>query len=122
MYSLFILSFFLVNLCFGADPKPWEPKENTSKSYHVLHESFLNQTKEFANQTKVVFIGASITMFWQNEGKAIWNSYYKNKSAVDYGIGGDTTSNVLWRIKNHELDGLKPRVIVLQIGIKTVTF
>ena len=72
------------------------------------------------NETKVVFIGASITEFWQNEGKEIWNSYYVNRSAFDYGIGGDTTSNVLWRIQNHELDGLKPKVIVLQIGIQTV--
>src|SRR6185295_6725974 len=37
-------------------------------------------------------------------------------NAANFGIGGDTTENVLWRILNGEIEGLSPKVVVLMIG------
>ena len=36
--------------------------------------------------------------------------------AANFGIGGDRTQHVLWRITNGELDGIHPKVCVLMIG------
>ena len=36
--------------------------------------------------------------------------------AANFGIGGDRTEHVLWRLENGNFDGLKPKAIVLMIG------
>jgi lysophospholipase L1-like esterase len=36
--------------------------------------------------------------------------------AANFGIGGDQTQHVLWRIQNGELDGIQPKVVMLMIG------
>ena len=46
----------------------------------------------------------------------VWNQYYAPRHAANFGIGGDRTEHVLWRLENGELDGIKPKVIVLMIG------
>ncbi|XP_054166519.1 platelet-activating factor acetylhydrolase IB subunit alpha1-like [Oppia nitens] len=81
-----------------------------------IHESFVRQSRDRKDDIKVVFIGASIVQNWSAEGLHIWRQYYAPKGAVNYGIGGDTIQNVLWRVQNKSLDGLDPRVIVLQCG------
>ena len=36
--------------------------------------------------------------------------------AANFGIGGDRTEHVLWRLQNGNFDALKPKLIVLMIG------
>jgi hypothetical protein len=49
-------------------------------------------------------------------GKEVWNKYYVPRHAYNYGIGGERTENVIWRIENKEFDGVKAKVVVLKIG------
>jgi len=78
-----------------------------------LHESFLARGR--AGPIGVLFLGDSITNHWRIAPE-IWNKYYGQFQAVNFGISGDTTQNVIWRIEHGELDGLHPRVVVLMIG------
>jgi lysophospholipase L1-like esterase len=64
----------------------------------------------------ILFMGDSITDFWRNRGKSVWNKYYAPRHAANFGISGDRTEHVLWRIDHGELDGIKPKVVVLMIG------
>ena len=41
-------------------------------------------------------------------------------NAADFGWGADLVQNILWRLKNGELDGVHPKVIVLLAGTNNV--
>jgi lysophospholipase L1-like esterase len=78
------------------------------------HEGFLAEAK--AGRFDLVFIGDSITDGWRKGGLEVWNKFYGPRHALNLGIGGDRTQHVLWRIEHGELEGLKPKVVVLMIG------
>jgi lysophospholipase L1-like esterase len=61
-------------------------------------------------------MGDSITDFWRNRGGNVWNQIYAPRHAANFGISGDRTQHVLWRIDHGELDGVHPKVVVLMIG------
>jgi lysophospholipase L1-like esterase len=88
------------------------PKTGNARFFE-LHEKFLTRAK--SGPIGVLFLGDSITEGW---GKAphIWDYYYGKLQPANFGIGGDQTQHVIWRIENGELDGIHPKVVVLMIG------
>ncbi|MDZ4286338.1 MAG: GDSL-type esterase/lipase family protein [Prosthecobacter sp.] len=78
------------------------------------HESFLARGK--AGPIGVLFLGDSITAGWAGGGKEVWAKNFTQYQPANFGIGGDRTQHVLWRIAEGELDGIKPKVVVLMIG------
>jgi lysophospholipase L1-like esterase len=63
----------------------------------------------------LLFFGDSITARWVTCGAVAWNQDFGPLGAIDFGIGGDTTQNVLWRMQG-EVAGLHPKTVVLLIG------
>jgi len=64
----------------------------------------------------MIFIGDSITRNWLGPGKAVWDATWAPRNALDFGIGGDQTQHVLWRMNNYPIARLHPRVAVVLIG------
>ncbi|MCW8125886.1 glycoside hydrolase family 3 N-terminal domain-containing protein [Microbulbifer halophilus] len=64
----------------------------------------------------LLMIGDSITEGWANQGKAVWEEYYGDRNALNLGFGGDRTENLLWRLRNGEVDHIEPEVGVVLIG------
>lgn len=77
------------------------------------HEKFVKQAEE--GQAELVFLGDSITAGWGGKNE-IWEKAFGQYKPVNFGIGGDRTQHVLWRIQNGELKGIKPKAVVLMIG------
>jgi beta-glucosidase len=67
-------------------------------------------------EPELVFIGDSITHNWEKAGKAVWDAHFAKYHALDLGFGGDHTENVLWRLQHGEIDGIRPKAVVLMIG------
>ena len=88
------------------------PSQNNS--WEKRHEGFVAIAKQ--GGIDVLFMGDSITDFWRTRGSNVWNQCYAPLHAANFGIGGDRTEHVLWRMDNGELDGIKPKVVVLMIG------
>ena len=51
---------------------------------------------------------------------AKWNQKFYGSNAANFGWGGDTTQNILWRLENGELDDVNPKIIVLLAGTNNV--
>lgn len=68
--------------------------------------------------SEVVFIGDSMTEFWHREGAAVWSGVWERSySAINLGIGGDRTQQLLWRLKHdHGQKCPSVKVVVLLIG------
>ena len=81
---------------------------------HGAHKS---TAQAGADTIRAVFLGDSITQGWD---KALWNSHFASRGAVNFAIGGDKTCQVLWRVADGLLDGLTPDVIVLAIGVNNI--
>lgn len=81
------------------------------------HEKFLARIKQ--GPVGLLFLGDSITDAWPGRGKDTWAKFAPYQPA-DFGISGDRTEHVLWRITHGELDGIDPKVVVLMIGTNNV--
>jgi lysophospholipase L1-like esterase len=64
----------------------------------------------------VVLLGDSITQGWGDTSKGRWKTALPGLTTVNFGIGGDTTRQVLYRIEHGLLDGYKAKLVVLKIG------
>ncbi len=82
------------------------------------HTNFLARAKQ--GNIDLLFVGDSITDFWNTRGKPVWDQYYGNLNAADFGINADRTQNVLWRLQNGEGQGFSPKVVVLMIGTNNI--
>jgi lysophospholipase L1-like esterase len=76
-------------------------------------------------QAGLVFIGDSLTQNWgpvggrqaRSVGESVWTETdYDRFGALNLGIAGDQTQNVLYRIEQGQLDGLSPGLVVLMVG------
>lgn len=104
---------------------PVSKLEADSYDWFARHQAILKQGKEL--NPDVVFIGDSITHGWGGQPGAGAMKHAQKHSLdklcakikvnpFNLGFGWDRTQNVLWRIDHGELDYLKPRVVVLNIG------
>ena len=84
------------------------------EKWMARHEGFVQEARK--GGIDILFLGDSITDGWRNKGLNVWNKYYAPRHAANFGIGGDRTQHVLWRMEKGELDGIKPKVVVLMIG------
>ena len=74
------------------------------------------QEKEKMENVEMIMIGDSITHNFENDGKKVWKKHFEPLNALNLGFSGDRTENVLWRLRNGEVEGLSPKLITLMIG------
>ena len=101
----------------AAEDSPTTPKERTDFIWKDQNKEINADLKKLGDKMDLAFVGDSITRRWRGDGnKEVWNKYWGSYRAVNMGIGGDATQNVLWRLKNGQLDGYQARVFVVMIG------
>lgn len=61
-----------------------------------------------AKDADVIFIGDSILQALEHT--EVWNQWFAPLHCLNFSIHNDQTQNVLWRIKNGELDHVEAKV------------
>jgi lysophospholipase L1-like esterase len=77
----------------------------------------IENSRQVAASCRIIFDGDSITDGWQSRGKKVWAQHFAKYDAVNFGLGGDRTENLLWRLTQGQAAGMNPKLIVLMIGI-----
>ncbi|MBS1984144.1 MAG: hypothetical protein JST16_08225 [Bdellovibrionales bacterium] len=93
------------------------PDGEVDPRFLQMHASFLEQGKK--EKIGVLFIGDSITEGWRTVPD-LWHERYGSYSPANFGIAGDQTQHVLWRIEHGELDVVRPKLVVLLIGTNNI--
>jgi len=108
------------------------PRDNpcirpTGSPQNPRHLSFMNIATN--GDFDVMFLGDSITDLINVDGdgngnpggKAAFAKYFDGVKIANFGISGDTTQGVLWRLQNGEGKGRKPKAVMLMIGTNNTT-
>jgi lysophospholipase L1-like esterase len=101
------------------------PQPNTAilpslaPQFQAKHQANLEVARQ--GDAEVLFMGDSITDFWRNAdgpfaGKPVLDKHFGQWKIANFGIAGDTTQGVLYRLQNGEGQGFSPRAVMLMIG------
>jgi lysophospholipase L1-like esterase len=109
-----------------ATPAPTGPADRaaprTDRNSMIAHERLLEKAR--TGGIDVYFVGDSITRRWgatdYPDLLAHWRQQFFGWNAGNFGWGADRTQNILWRLENGELEGVNPKVIVIQAGTNNV--
>lgn len=111
---------------------PTKPSAVRSNAAGAINNGWVNRHNTFVATAKAAaagtapielyMLGDSITDFWKGRFAANWERNLGAWKPADFGISGDRTQNVLYRLENGELDGVNPKVVVLNIGTNNLAF
>jgi lysophospholipase L1-like esterase len=107
-------------------PSPAGPADRatprTDQNSMIAHAQLLEKAR--AGRIDVYFVGDSITRRWgatdYPELLAHWRQNFFGWNAGNFGWGADRTENILWRLEHGELEGVHPKVIVIQAGTNNI--
>src|SRR4029079_2253145 len=98
------------------------PVPRTDANSRRAHEQLL--AKRTQGRIDAYFVGDSITRRWgatdYPDFLTHWNATFSGWNAGDFGWGADSTQHILWRLRQGELDGVNPKVIVILAGTNNV--
>ncbi|XP_069080799.1 platelet-activating factor acetylhydrolase IB subunit alpha2 isoform X1 [Pleurodeles waltl] len=80
------------------------------------HLRFVLDCKD--KEPEVLFVGDSMVQVLQQY--ELWRELFSPLHALGFGIGGDKTEHLLWRLQNGELENIKPKVIVVWAGTNNI--
>ncbi|KAK7082528.1 Platelet-activating factor acetylhydrolase IB subunit beta [Halocaridina rubra] len=95
----------------AAVPTPIEDVQGDGR-WLSMHNRFVSQAREM--EPDVVFVGDSLVANLQSTD--LWEKWFAPMHSLNFGIGGDQTQHVLWRLKNGELECIKPKAVVVLVG------
>lgn len=98
---------------------PSQDTPATDKRQAYTEKRYQRYMKELAAAPRPIDLivdGDSITDGWQGPGLEVWNANFANRRAFNFGISGNCTQHLLWRLDQGQVKGLNPKLIAIMIG------
>jgi lysophospholipase L1-like esterase len=83
------------------------------------HQTFVEEARR--GGIDCLLMGDSITDWWRRFGVEIYERTFAPLRCANFGIAGDRTQGVLWRMENGELEGYSPKLMMLMIGTNNLS-
>lgn len=143
-FRALLLTAVLCTGLYADVPAPASQPISTDPTVPYLRPTFVPKHERNVELAKkgdidLLFMGDSITDFWRNTetpprrpttsqatppppipgdriGKPVFDQYFGQMKVANFGISGDTTQGVLYRLQNGEGQGFSPKAIMLMIG------
>ncbi|MGD8175576.1 GDSL-type esterase/lipase family protein [Marinimicrobium sp. ARAG 43.8] len=96
-------------------PRTVEYEWMSIERWNTLHAEDVAIAEE--GDVDLLFIGDSITEGWP---PALMEEYFGDYQWANFGIGGDKTENLLWRLNNGAVGNLDPQAVSLLIGVNNL--
>ena len=103
---------------------------NPKSNWTVRWQIKAKQTADLKNDIQILFVGDSITHFWERDakpnarsigGSVTYKKYFGNYRMLNIGYSGDRTEHTLWMINESKLlDNIKPGLAVVMIGTNNI--
>jgi cephalosporin-C deacetylase len=108
----------------GGNAPAYRSSPRTDRNSLIAHAQLLEKARK--RGIDVYFVGDSITRRWgttdeqYKEFLANWRRNFYGWNAANFGWGGDTIQNILWRLSNGELNNVNPKIIVVLAGTNNI--
>lgn len=89
------------------------PASSDHPVWRQRHAEFVAASR--AGNLDVICLGDSLTWGWDDH-RDLWAARVTPRPTGFFAIGGDTTSHILWRVENGELDGPPPKLVWVMAG------
>ena len=108
------------------------PNAKRKSGWHKRYDAKLKQIADYKNDVDMVWIGDSITHFWEKDcngnnnkykigGLNTYKKYFSNYKVINLGYSGDRTENTLWVVnESGYLKNLKAKMAVVMIGTNNI--
>jgi len=118
----FALAFLAAHLVSAQLVPSDVPLARPEKNSQLAHQQLL--TKRTQGRIDIYFEGDSITRRWgatdYPQLLENWRQNFTGWNAADFGWGADRIENILWRLENGELDGVRPKIVALLAGANNI--
>jgi lysophospholipase L1-like esterase/pimeloyl-ACP methyl ester carboxylesterase len=125
----FILNATGHRTCFSTIPAPGSEYRQAAgwKAGMDWHSIFMetNRFPDSISTVDIIFLGNSITQgiggggrsIVRGSGDSVFTSRFHEYAWLNFGISGDRTQQILWRVLQGNWERLRPKVIVLTAGV-----
>ena len=106
------------------------PAAKAKSGWHKRYDAKAKQIAAYKNDVEILFIGDSITHYWDQDSKAnkrkiggldTYKKYFSKYKVINLGYSGDRTQHALWiAAKSPYLDNIKPKMVSVMIGTNNI--